>query len=251
MTELNPTRVLVWDENPGHAPKEVYPEGIRGAIAEGLRLLGGETLEVKTAHLDDPNQGCSQEALNNVDVLLWWAHARHGLVDDDVARRIKEQVHERGMGFIALHSAHYSKPLQWTLACPGHLKGGWREQTPSDTEEIRVCAPKHPIAKGVNDFVLPEEEMYGAPFDTPPSSCVVFQSYFPAGGEYFPSSVWTVGKGKDPYFTSGPGNGVGEGEGAGRVFYFRPGHEAYPTYFDGNVRKILFNAVMWAARRGA
>jgi trehalose utilization protein len=37
--------------------------------------------------------------------------------------------------------------------------------------------------------------------------------------------------------------------GHGRIFYFRPGHEAYPTYFDANVRRVIRNAVQWAAPR--
>ena len=71
----------------------------------------------------------------------------------------------------------------------------------------------------------------------------------PAGGEYFPSFALTVGKGIDPEFTSGGGNGANQGEGAGRVFYFRPGHETSPTYFDPTIRKIMWNAVKWAALR--
>ena len=108
----------------------------------------------------------------------------------------------------------------------------------------------HPIAEGVSSFTLRQEEMYGAPFEVPPPQCIVFQSYFPRGGEYFPSGIcWTVGKGKAAGFTSGPGGGVGEGHGIGRVFYFRPGHETHPTYFDENVRKILRNAVLWCGKR--
>ena len=242
-------RVLVWDENPSHAPKEVYPNAIRGAIAEGLQALEPR-IEARTAHLDEHEQGCPDSLLYETDVLLWWAHARHSAVSEDIAKRIHYHVHERGMGFIALHSAHYAKPLQWVLGTSGHLKGGWREAEPSDTEEIRVCAPRHPIAEGIEDFTLAQEEMYGAPFEVPAPTCLVFQSYFPLGGEYFPSGIcWSVGKGKTEGFTSGPGNGVGEGEGAGRVFYFRPGHETFPTYFHPTVQRILKNAVLWCARR--
>jgi trehalose utilization protein len=112
---------------------------------------------------------------------------------------------------------------------------------------ITVAAPKHPIAEGITDFVLPQEEMYGAPFDVPPYKVVVFQSYFPSGGEYFPSFATTVGKGIDPDFASGNGNGHNQGDGKGRVFYFRPGHETYPTYNYPVVQKILHNAVLWLA----
>lgn len=247
---IDVVKVLVWDENPGHAPKEVYPHGINGAVAEGLNALGNGQIEATTSNQDDPEQGLSDERLYQTDVLFWWAHVRHRDVWDDIMLRVRWHVHERGMGFVALHSAHYSKPFQAILSCPGHLKGGWREGEPPDTEEITVCAPNHPIAKGIKNFTLPREEMYGAPFDVPPPTVLVLQSYFPQGGEYFPSgAVWTVGRGKDPNFTSGPGKGVGEGEGAGRVFYFRPGHEAFPTYYDKNVQAILKNVALWAGRK--
>lgn len=250
MPDTTPIRVLVWDEAPHHAPKSVYPKSLNGAIADGLNAAGGGQIVATAVNLDEPNQGITDESLADCDVLIWWGHARHGEVKDELAEKIREAVHKRGLGFIALHSAHYSKPFKRVLDANGHLKGGWREtENPADTEEITVCAPKHPIAQGINDFVLPAEEMYGAPFDVPPPQVVVFQSYFPLGGEYFPSFCVTVGEGIDPKFTSGPGGGRNQGEGAGRVFYFRPGHETYPTYFDPNVQKVLHNAVFWAARR--
>jgi len=244
----SPIHVLVWDENPSHAPREVYPDCIRGAVADGLRELGGDKVDVRVAHLDEPDQGVSAAALAEADVLFWWAHARHREVTDETADRVAARVHEHGLGFIGLHSAHYSKTLKKVLGCTGHLKGGWRED--DQPEQIRICAPDHPIVQGVSDFTLLKEEMYGAPFDVPAPQVTVLQSYFPAGGEYFPSGLaWTVGKGIDPNFESGPGQGVGQGEGIGRVFYFRPGHESVPTYFNPDVRRILYNATRWAARR--
>lgn len=250
MTANEVLRVMVWDENPHHAPREIYPKSINGAVADALNELGKGKIMAYTANIDQPDQGCSDRALSETDVLFWWGHARHREVSDDVMWRVHHHVHNRGMGLVALHSAHYAKPFQATLSCPGHLRGGWREADPPDAEEIRVCAPQHPIAKGVKDFKLSKEEMYGAPFDVPPPLCVIFQSYFPLGGETFPSGIcWTVGQGKKPGFTSGGGNGEHEGEGAGRVFYFRPGHETHPTYFDANVRKVLLNAALWCGRR--
>lgn len=247
MAKADPVRVIVWDENPPHAPKELYPNSINGAVAEGIREYGGDRVDVRTANLDDPDQGITESALAQTDVLIWWGHARHGQVNDDVAELVKRCVHENGLGFICLHSGHYSRPFRAVLGTTGHLKGGWRED--SRPEEIRVCAPQHPIAQGISDFTLEAEEMYGSPFDVPPPVCMVFQSYFPAGGEYFPCGLtWTVGEGIDPKFTSGPGGGRGQGEGKGRVFYFRPGHETIGTYYDANVRKIITNAVFWAGR---
>ena len=243
-----PIQVVVWDENPPHASKEHYPASVRGAVATALRELGGDELVVHVAHQDEPGQGVPADLLARTDVLLWWAHLRHGDIADETADRVVERVRRHGLGFIGLHSAHYAKTLQRVLGCTGDLKGGWRED--DQPEEISVCAPRHPIAAGITDFTLPQEEMYGAPFDVPPPAVVIFQSFFPAGGEYFPSGLaWTVGQGIDPGFASGPGKGLGQGEGIGRVFYFRPGHETNPTYHDPSVQRILFNAVRWAAKR--
>ncbi|MBK9118356.1 MAG: ThuA domain-containing protein [Phycisphaerales bacterium] len=240
-------QVLVWDENPPHAPKALYPHSLRGAVADGLRDLGSETLDVHTGHLDEPYQGLPSGVLHDIDVLVWWGHVRHREVEDALAERIAERVWHHGLGFVALHSAHYAKPFRTVLRCTGHLKGGWRED--DQPEDIRVCAPHHPIAQGIRDFTLAKEEMYGAPFDVPPPGVVVLQSYFPAGGEYFPSGIaWTVGDGIDPQFESGPGGGVGQGTGAGRVFYFRPGHESVPTYFNTDVQRVIYNAVRWAGK---
>jgi trehalose utilization protein len=220
--------VMIWDENTG-VPEEVYPQGIRGAVAAGLRELGGERLDVHTAHLEESEQGLPVSVLSEVDVLVWWGHKLHDQVTNETVARIFGRVHRRGMGFIALHSAHYSWPFQQILGGRGHLRGGWDEA--GGPEEIVVCAPAHPIAAGISSFTLPEEEMYGAPFEVPPPEVVVFQSHFPKSKKFFPSGLtWTVGEGK------------------GRVFYFRPGHETLPTYKHQEVKKILHNAVLWCAK---
>lgn len=251
MTNNNqPVRALVWDENPPHAPKEIYPDSINGAVAAGLRKFSSGRIVTTTVNLDDPEQGITEEALANHDVLLWWGHIRHSQVTDATAERVRRAVHEQGLGFIPLHSAHYSKAFKTVLNCTGNLKGGWREIEGFELEEVRVCAPRHPIAQGIEDFTIEAEEMYGAPFEAPPFQTLVFQSYFPHGGEYFPTGfTLTVGDGIDPEFTSGGGKGANQGEGKGRVFYFRPGHETTPTYHNETVCKILVNAVLWAARR--
>ena len=241
-------RTLVWDENPPHAPREVYPRSINGAVAEGLIKYGDGRIQIRTANLDDPEQGITKAGLAETDVLVWWGHMHHGRVSDETVSRVVDRVHNQGMGFIALHSAHYSKTFKAVVEGNGHLKGGWREMEPPEKEEIIVCAPWHRIAGGISNFTLEHEEMYGAPFDVPPTLVVVFQSYFPHDGNTFPSGLcWTVGGGKTEGFTSGPGKGVGEGFGKGRVFYFRPGHETIPTYYNPTIQRIITNAVFWWA----
>jgi trehalose utilization protein len=245
-----PIKVLVWDENPSHADKKLYPNSLRTTIADALNALGGGQIEAAVANIDEHAQGITAEILANADVLLWWGHGRHAEVLDETAELVRKAVHENGLGFIPLHSGHYSKPFKVVLNATGHLKGGWREVEDFEPEEITVCAPRHPIAAGIENFTIENEEMYGSPFDAPPYETLVFQSYFPHGGEYFPCGfTLSVGRGIDAEFTSGPGKGANQGEGAGRVFYFRPGHETVPTYHHPVVQQILRNAVLWCARR--
>lgn len=219
-------RVTVWNEyrheQQDEKYRKVYPDGIHGAIAEGLRELPG--LEVRTATLDEPEHGLTDEVLNSTDVLTWWGHMAHREVRDDIVEKIQKRVVQDGMGLIVLHSGHYSKIFRKLMGTTGSLK--WREA--NDKERIWVVEPGHPIAEGLNEWIeVGEEEMYGERFDIPAPDTLVFISWF-TGGEVFRS-------------------GCCYNRGQGRVFYFRPGHETYPTYYKPEIRKIIGNAVKWAA----
>ncbi|MGY0195688.1 ThuA domain-containing protein [Leptothrix sp. BB-4] len=226
--------VIVWNEyeheqsNPAIAA--IYPEGIHGAIAAGLREVpglnpGALPVEVTTATLDQPEHGLTEARLAECDVLLWWGHRAHGKVADAIVDRVQKRVLE-GMGLIVLHSGHFSKIFRRMLGTNCSLK--WREA--DEKERLWVVEPSHPIAAGLGEyFELPYEEMYGERFDVPAPDETVFISWF-EGGEVFRSGLcWQRGH--------------------GRIFYFRPGHEAYPTYFDANVKRVLANAVQWANPR--
>lgn len=220
-------RVVVWSE--GTAPKNVYPEDINSAVAEGLKPLTG--WEVVKASLSDPDQGVSEERLNGTDVLIWWGHQKHGEVKDELVDRIERRVKEDGMGFIALHSSHFCKPFKRLMG----TRCSWREYVADGTSvKIHVNAPDHPIAKGVQDFALPKIERYGEPFQVPEPETVVLNGvYTKPNGETEPGRMglcWTVLR--------------------GRVFYFTPGHETYNDFFRPEVRQVLRNAVEWAAPRG-
>ncbi|HEY3398793.1 MAG TPA: ThuA domain-containing protein [Armatimonadota bacterium] len=218
-------RVLVWNEFrheiSNEVVKKVYPKGMHTVIAQALKTQ--EDFTVKTAWLDQPEHGLSAAALAKTDVLLWWGHMAHHEVPDEVAARVQQRVLE-GMGLIVLHSGHMSKPFMRLMGTECNLK--WREA--NDKERLWVLAPNHPIAEGLGEyFELPQEEMYGEFFDIPAPDETVLVSWF-SGGEVFRS-------------------GCCFNRGHGRIFYFRPGHETYPTYFDENVRKVLINGVRWAA----
>lgn len=217
-------RVLVWNENwheQNHPEvRDIYPEGIHGAIAKYLWQF--DHLEVKTATLDDPDQGLGAETLKNTDVLIYWAHMRHDIVEEATALRVIEQI-QCGMGFIGLHSAHLSKIFTRLMGTTCRLR--WRES--GERERLFVIEPNHPIAKDLPAFFeLMQEEMYGERFDIPQPDETIFLGWFKSG-ELFRS-------------------GVTYRRGNGKIFYFQPGHETYPVFYDENVLKILKNAVEWA-----
>ncbi|QHW35510.1 trehalose utilization protein ThuA (plasmid) [Paenibacillus rhizovicinus] len=221
-------RVTIWNEflheKIHKAVSDVYPDGIHAAIAAGI---GEADLEIGTATLEQQEHGLSEEALNRTDVLIWWGHMGHEKVEDAIVHRVHQRVLD-GMGLIVLHSGHFSKIFKALMGTTCDLK--WREA--DEKERIWTVDPAHPIAAGVPEhFTLEREEMYGEHFDIPAPDELIFVSWF-EGGEVFRS-------------------GCTFHRGQGKIFYFRPGHESYPTYYDGNVLKIIRNAVRWAAPSGA
>ena len=217
-------RVTVWNEfvheNENEAIRKIYPDGIHGAIAAGLAKNADMT--VRTATLDQPEHGLTEDVLNNTDVLSWWGHAAHHKAEDKIVQRVQKRVLE-GMGLIVLHSGHYSKIFRALMGTNCSLK--WREA--GEKERLWNIEPGHPITKGLGEyFEIPHTEMYGERFDIPTPDKVVFISWF-EGGEVFRSGCcWERGH--------------------GRVFYFRPGHETFPIYHQPEVQTVLTNAVRWA-----
>jgi trehalose utilization protein len=218
--------VTVWNEyrhekaNPRVA--EIYPRGMHEAIADSLRKCAD--LSVRTITLDDPEHGCTPELLAATDVMIWWGHLAHNEVRDEIVDRLHQRILD-GMGLLVLHSGHFSKIFRRLMGTTCNLK--WRE-VENEREILWVTRPGHPIVRGIGDhFILPREEMYGEYFDIPEPECTFLISSF-AGGEVFRSGcTWT--------------------RGAGRIVYFRPGHETFPTYHDPNVLRTIENAIRWAA----
>lgn len=214
--------VTIWNENRHEQQNEevrkVYPNGIHGAISDFLK----DVHNVKTATLDEAEHGLTEEVLNSTDVLLWWGHIAHEEVSDEVVERIHQRVLD-GMGLIVLHSAHFSKIFKKLMGTGCDLK--WREA--DEKERIWVVDPAHPIAEGLGEKIeLEKEEMYGEHFDIPAPDELVFLSWF-EGGEVFRS-------------------GCTYKRGQGKIFYFRPGHETYPTYYHEDIQRVIQNAVVWA-----
>jgi trehalose utilization protein len=222
-----PIRVTVWNENfhetTEAAVKERYPDGIHGAVAAGITEHLGDQVTVRTATLEQPEHGLTEEVLDQTDVLTWWAHAKHADVSDEIVERVRQRV-LGGMGLIALHSSHFSKILIKLLGTTCSLE--WRDD--ADRELVWTVAPGHPITEGVpSPIIIPEHETYAEYFDIPQPDELIFVSSF-EGGEIFRG-------------------GATFRRGQGRIFYFSPGDQHYPIYHQAEIRKVIANAVEWAA----
>jgi trehalose utilization protein len=219
-------RVTVWNENVHETTQPeitaIYPNGIHGAIAEGLgRLLPGAA--IRTATLADPEHGLDEKTLAETDVLLWWGHIAHDQVSDEVVERVQQRV-LAGMGLLVLHSGHFSKIFRRLMGTTCSLL--WRNE--AERELVWSVNPSHPIAAGVpSPLIIDHQEMYGEYFDVPQPDELVFISSFD-GGEVFRS-------------------GITYRRGLGKVFYFSPGDQEYPVYYNDGIRRVLANAVTWAA----
>jgi trehalose utilization protein len=272
-----PVRVVVWDEREP-AEKKLYTNYIGGQIAAYLQALPG--LSARSVGRTDPEMGLSDSILGNCDVLVWWSHVKNRLVPDAKARDIVERVKDGSLSLIVLHSALTSKPfieamnertredaakvipagvktefvlpkaykdplptdpitprVEMTNA-PGGSKlarvflpiceiTGWHED--GKPSQVTTLLPDHPIARGLpREFEISHTEVYVEPFHVPKPDAVIFSERHDGGGVFRAGMLWSVGKGK--------------------VFYFRPGHETFPVFFNPYVLKIVGNAVEWMGR---
>ena len=216
--------VTVWNEyiheREYDGIRKVYPDGIHGCIGEFLGK--NEDISINYATLDMPEHGLSEEVLEKTDVLIWWGHCAHDKVDDNIVERVKNHVH-RGMGLIALHSAHHSKIMKSLLGTSLNLH--WKH---GDSEKLFCINPSHPISAGITEpIVLENEEMYGEFFDIPKPDDEIFIGWFESGHVFRSGVTFTRGMGK--------------------IFYFQPGHEEYPVYYNPQIQQVITNAVRWAA----
>jgi len=221
-------RVTVWNEfvheQTNDFVRTIYPDGIHEQIASHLRSQSD--FEVRTATLEQSDHGLTPEVLESTDVLMWWGHAAHEKVNNEIVDRVQERV-LAGMGLIVMHSSHYSKIFKRLMGTSCALC--WREA--AERERLWVVSPNHPITQGCGRYIeIPHAEMYGEFFDIPDPDELLFVSWF-EGGEVFRSgAVWHRGR--------------------GRVFYFRPGHETYPIFYHPGVLQVLTNGVRWCAYHG-
>lgn len=197
---------------------KIYPDGIHTAIKNGIE---DDEIVVRTVTLDTIFE-ITKELLDDTDVLIWWSHMKQSLVPDEIASLVQNAV-LRGMGAIFLHSSHLSKPFVLLMGTSCSLS--WRDD--AERELLWVVNPAHPIAQGIGRFIkLEREETYCEPFGIPEPQQTVFLAGFEGGEVFRAGCCWRKENGK--------------------VFYFQPGHEDYPIYYNKDILKIIKNAVIWA-----
>ena len=219
-------RVTIWNEFVHESERKdprvlaVYPDGIHAALAAGL---AAPDLEIRTATMDMPEHGLTHDVLEQTDVLVWWGHIAHHRVDDDIVLRVTERVLE-GMGLIVLHSAHASKVFKRLMGTHTD-RLCWRED--GEKSRLWVTAPGHPIVQGIGAFLeVPADETYAEPFGIPQPETQVFITWYPGGEVFRGGNCYTRGN--------------------GRIFYFHPGHETFPIYYQPDVLRVIANAIRWA-----
>lgn len=220
--------VLVWYENKPLPEAEImervtYPKGVHGALYDLLSVQEG--MHVRTAVMQDADQGLGDEALNWADVLVYFSHKHWREVADDRVDAVHKRV-LNGMGLVLLHSSHASKIFSRLMGTRTQSLR-WREN--DEWQRVWLVAPWHPIAKGLQGeyFLIPRDESYGEYFEIPQPEEQVFLTTSQGGEVLRSGCCWR--------------------RGAGKVFYFSAGHETYPVYYQWEVRMILVNAVRWAA----
>ena len=273
-----PIRVVVWDERQP-AQKSVYANFLGNEITEYLRKAGAR-FDVKSVCLDDPDQGLPKETLDNCDVLLWWGHIRHGDVKDELAKAIAHRVIEGGMGFLAIHSTHWSKPFV-ELMNQRSIMDALNSLPPEDRGKAKVVTipadrrlmdPKERLTPywekkpGENGSIVLEVKLPSCVFPAVsadgkpghittllpnhpiakgiPAHFDVPQTEMYGGPFHVPhpdAQVFEERWDSGQTFPSGCAWRIGKG----RVFYFRPGHETFPVYKQPETLRVIENAVSW------
>lgn len=222
---MSKIRVTVWSEglDPVLEPKAVaaYPHDINTVI--GGFLAEDAEFEVSLHHIREPENGLSQQVIDNTDVLVWWGHMYHDQVSDQVSARVVDAV-LGGMGLLLLHSSLSAKPARALLGKSSNT-GKYREI--GERERVWVVNRSHPVVEGLKkEYIdVPMTEMYGEPYGMPTPDDIVFISWF-EGGEVLRS-------------------GVSWHKGAGKIFFFAPGHEEFPIYYIEEIQQVIKNCVRW------
>ena len=277
VADPSPVRILVWDERQPKQ-KEAYADGFLGeAIAAYLAKQPGVT--VKSVALDSPEQGLDAATLDATDVIVWWGHVRHNEVTVAHTEEVVSRVREGRLGFIPLHSAHWSRPFVRLMqerakadavaklpeAERASAKWEFLNQSPMGTG-VKADAVMTPFVEKVDGVyrltlpqcVFPSWRADGEPghvttllpghpiaaglpvkWDVAHTEMYSEPFHIPAPDAVVFEEKWDKGE----HFRSGCAWQVEKG----RVFYFRPGHESYPVFRQEECLRVVLNAARWVA----
>lgn len=219
-TSPRQARVRVWVER--QAPASLYPEGIEGAI--GAALAPRPECKLAVSRLTDAEQGLTDAELDATDVLIWWGRLHHDEVIDARAQAVADRVKAGKLSLIALHASFASKPFRLLMGMPCEPKA-WGDE--GKAEHVAIASPDHPIARGLEPFVIPRTSTFSEPFSVPEPEAVVLTSSWESGEHFRSGMTWTINQ--------------------GRVVYLRPGDDQFPVLFHPAVRHVLLNATLWSA----
>jgi len=270
-----PLRVLIWDEQQPEQ-KRAYGEKFLGeTIAAHLTAQPG--FVVKNVSLASPAQGLDAATLQEADVIVWWGHVKHPAVTDENVERLVARVREGKLGFIALHSAHWSRPFvrlmqerakddalaQIPAAERATAKFEYSNQNPLGKVPLRD-APLTPSLRhedGIWKLALPGCIFPAYRADGAPGHLTTLLPNHPiAAGLPLKWDVSQTEMYDEPFHVPKPDAVVFEerwdkGEhfrsgcvwnvGKGRVFYFRPGHETFPVFKQAEPLRVVENAARW------
>ncbi len=267
-------RVLVWDERqPEQA--QAYETFLGNAIA--AQLAKQPDFTVKSAGLDEPEQGLAAATLDATDVLIWWGHRRHPDVNHETIRGIVERITAGKLSLIALHSAHWSQPFMEAMNARA-IDDAMKTFPEAERAGVKLnlirpkpfTLPKHddpptPALSKIGDrewqlalpgcafpafrnvagpsrvrTLLPEHPIArGVPIEwgMPETEMYSEPFHIPTPDAVIFEETWETGE----HFRTGCVWSVGKG----RVFYFGPGHETYSIFRQEIPMRIVENAARW------
>ncbi|HEX5243996.1 MAG TPA: ThuA domain-containing protein [Tepidisphaeraceae bacterium] len=272
-------RVVVWDEQQKEQ-KQAYENFLGNAIADHLR--GCKGLAVRSVTFHDPDQGLSDDVVNNCDVMIWWSHyPTNGKIRPALTAKLLNRIKRGAMSLVTLHSAHWSDPFVEAMryrTIEDALAGLDAQQRKAAV--ITCVTPERFAVPKRSDSLTPSVRKTtgsdGKLHIEIKLPCCVFPA-FRADGK--PSHVmtlkpdhplaqgmpekWEIKQTEmydEPFHVPPPDETVFEerwehGEhfrsghvwkiGKGRVVYFRPGHEIYPVYKQEYPLRVMENACKW------
>ena len=182
---------------------------------------------VATTTLDEPEHGLTEEVLADTDVLVWWGHAAHGEVADEVVERVHRHVLVRdGPGRAAL------RPL---------------------VEDLRQ-ADGHHLHPALAQRAGPRAGLDGQP-DPPDRPGRAEPDHHRRSRRCTASSSTSRRRRAGLHLSSFTGGEVFRSgctfrRGHGKIFFFSPGDQDYPVYHHKDVRRVIANGVEWAGTVG-